>query len=435
MKQIWYSSKGFSNIPGHQLKPDFTICFENCEYRINSILADFISPKISRIHQSEPFFSKINIPIKDPNFLFQNIISSLHGQCLQVSDQTIYFYLYLFNFFENNDIVASLENLKPTQLTKKNIISIIKEKVQMHFSINSEISFLASIFFEIPYRELSTLSPETLAKVFQNGNFKADSEDAVLNFVDQIFNEQGDEYQVLYDYILYENLSNEKIYTFLSNFSFYDISGKIWSSLCERMSKISSPNNAAHRYQPAIKEIQSFKPELTETKFRYYEGFVFNGILSSLTKETNRNIQDAGLVTATSSSIYGDRNQFYPKMILNLSDSSYFMSKDLPNSWVMLDFKNMEIQVSHYVIRTYGDTSNSHLKSWILEASKDGQEWSIIDRRVTDYSLKEDWGTSAFKCSLKKRARFIRLTQTGLNHRDTNCLLICSIEFYGKLYK
>lgn len=441
MKDIWYSSKGLANIPDYQLTPDFTIGFENHEYKINSVLADFISPKISRIHQSDSCFSKINIPIKDPNFFFKNVISSLHGNSLQINDQNIYFYLYLFNFLENNEVVSLLEKSTSTQLTKENIISIIQNKTLNNFSINSEISFLASNFFEIPYELLSCLSPDILARTFQNDGFKADSEDEVINFVNKIVDEKGSNYQILYDYILYENLSNEQIFYFLNNFDFYDISGQIWYSLCERMTKSSNTNTVSNRYRcqsfdlQSKKEQQLLKHELTETKFRYYEGFIFNGILSFLTRETNRNIQDAGLITVTSSSIYRDRIQFHPKMTLNISDSSYFMSKDESNSWIMFDFKNMEIQISYYVIRTYGDTSNSHLKSWILEASENGQSWIIIDRRVTDYSLKEDWGTAAFKCSLKKRARFIRLTQTGPNHRDTNCLLICSIDFYGKLYK
>lgn len=443
MKEIWYSSKGFANLPKHQLTPDFTICFENIEYKINSFLADFIFPKISQIHQSDPLFSKIEIPIKDTDFYFQNIISSLQGQSLQINEISIYFYLYIFNFFENEEIVSILENLKPTKLTKENIVSIIEEKTQTVSSIENEISFLAPIFFEVPYKKLSNLNPEVLSRIFQSKTFYANSEDEVLDFVNKIVDDKGDDYQILYDYVLYENLSNDKIYYFLNNFDFYDISGQIWNSLCQRMTRSSSSNtnkeNNRYRNQifnlPNRKEKQQTKSELKETKFRYYEGFTFNGILSSLTRETNRNIQDAGLITASSSSIYGDRLQFHPKMSLNLSDSSYFMSKDEPNSWIMLDFKNMEIQASHYVIRTYGDNSNSHLKSWILEASKDGHEWTVIDRRVTDYSLKEDWGTSTFKCSVKKRARFIRLTQTGLNHRDTNCLLLCSIDFYGKLYK
>ncbi|KAK8875481.1 hypothetical protein M9Y10_005647 [Tritrichomonas musculus] len=438
MKDIWFSSKGFTNIPEYLLIPNFTICFEDSKYQINSLLADFISPKISRIHQAEPFCSSITIPIKDPNHFFNNIVFSLRGNSLSVNDQSIFFYLYVFNFLENEDVVLSLEELKPTKLTKENIISIIEHKIQANFSIKNELSFLASNFFDIPYEQLSMLSSDILSKVFQNENFIAETEDVVLHFVNKIVDEKGDDYKILYNFILYENLSNEKIIDFLNNFDSCDLSGQIWYSLCQRMSKSINSNIVSHRYHQNNqndKNQRTLKPELTEIKFRYYEGFVFNGILSYLTRQTNRNIQDAGLITASSSSIIGDRQQFHPKMVLNMSKSSYFMSKDVKDSWIMFDFKNMEIQISHYVIRTYGDTFNSHLKSWILEVSSDGHEWTVVDRRVTDYSLKEDWGTSAFKCSIKKRSRYVRLTQTGPNHRDTNCLLLCSIDFYGKLYK
>jgi hypothetical protein len=45
---------------------------------------------------------------------------------------------------------------------------------------------------------------------------------------------------------------------------------------------------------------------------------------------------------------------------------------DEANSWICYDFKNMQIEMIHYSIRSRRDTNPNHLPFWALQSSKDG---------------------------------------------------------------
>ncbi|OHT17616.1 hypothetical protein TRFO_00878 [Tritrichomonas foetus] len=90
--------------------------------------------------------------------------------------------------------------------------------------------------------------------------------------------------------------------------------------------------------------------------------------------------------------------------------------------------------MSKYQIRTFnGFQSDAHLKSWVLETSKDGQSWQEIDRQ-TNYSLLNGRiNHSTFDVnSTNDFFTFIRLRQIDTNWVESHYLAFNSIEFYGE---
>jgi hypothetical protein len=143
---------------------------------------------------------------------------------------------------------------------------------------------------------------------------------------------------------------------------------------------------------------------------------------------------DRNIVSIAASSIDDPRS--YPlRRVADFKNQSCFKTKNEVNSWICYDFKDMQIKVTHYSIRTRRDHNSYHLRSWILEGSHDGLSWVTIDDRQNDTSLNSQGAISTFSISedLQKEFPQIRLRQTGKNSSGHDYLEVNSIEFFGVL--
>jgi hypothetical protein len=122
-------------------------------------------------------------------------------------------------------------------------------------------------------------------------------------------------------------------------------------------------------------------------------------------------------------------------LVADFKNQTCFYTNDEANSWICYDFKDMQIKVTHYSIRTRRDSDNYHLRSWTLEGSKDGLKWVKIDDRRNDTSLNCQGTISTFSVSenFQEVVRMIRLRQTGKNSDGNGQIVVNSIEFFGVL--
>lgn len=68
--------------------------------------------------------------------------------------------------------------------------------------------------------------------------------------------------------------------------------------------------------------------------------------------------------------------------IFNYEDKSIsFLTKDLDNSWISLEFKNHLIKPMNYTIRIKNYDNVDILKSWNIEGSINGKEWFLVDEK------------------------------------------------------
>jgi hypothetical protein len=100
----------------------------------------------------------------------------------------------------------------------------------------------------------------------------------------------------------------------------------------------------------------------------------------------------------------------------------------------MYDFKNMRAAVTHYFVRSYsGQVNAHHLRSWVVEASDDGQKWNEIDRREDCDELNGPNRSRVFDVRSIVEARFVRLRQIGLDWAGCQHIIIEAFELFGGL--
>ncbi|OHT16092.1 hypothetical protein TRFO_42041 [Tritrichomonas foetus] len=312
--------------------------------------------------------------------------------------------------------------------------------------IQKEISFISKHFYEIINKEdeseneveikrrkekFISLGIDIIEMILQNENLKLYDEDSLFDFILKIL-EKKDIFSKsihLLEYVKFECLSHESIEKFISIFDLEYINKKIWVSICQRL--LITPNSEfiqrkdqnQNRY--AINRIViPFKNTINEGLFNY------------LRQKCSSNPHDFGLIEVTSSSVFSSSSSFQPKNTINPLDNNnnYFHSMKAPNEWICYQFKDFRFKLSKYQIRTFdGDQNYGHLKNWVLEISKDGQSWQVIDRQINCSLLNGPKKHSTFDIkSTTKFVNFIRLRQIDQNWGGNHYLVINSIEFYGE---
>jgi hypothetical protein len=113
--------------------------------------------------------------------------------------------------------------------------------------------------------------------------------------------------------------------------------------------------------------------------------------------------------------------------VADLTSVAFLLSKDEPGQWVCWDFREMRVRVTHYTITA------AYLKSWTIEGSSDGDQWTEIHRETENSDFKAGWRKASFAVSNPAEWRFLRLTQTAKNHEGRDSLSLTSVELFGTL--
>jgi hypothetical protein len=199
-----------------------------------------------------------------------------------------------------------------------------------------------------------------------------------------------------------------------------------------------------------------------------------DGIIAHVTRQCGGNVHDHHVVEVTSGSFeheaqganphsgaYDNKPYSAAKNAADLETDSLFISayrkreEDIPptrNNWVCYDFKERRIVPAHYTIRTNGhgpgpglvqglsfdyaprsDPGCSHLKSWLVETSADGESWREVGREEDNRNLNGRWFAGTFAVAGGGECRFIRLVNIGRNHLGDDRLEISAWEIFGSL--
>jgi hypothetical protein len=210
-------------------------------------------------------------------------------------------------------------------------------------------------------------------------------------------------------FVRFEYLSADCISDFLSSLP-DSIDRHLWKSISGRLI-------------PQVPPISPSK-SLKGVEFPLTEARSLDGIISFLTRNDKGNLQRFAAIS--SKSVWDDNPGYSACNVADLTSDWGFCSKNEPGQWICWDFHQMRVCPTHYTIR------NCCLKSWVVESSLDGLNWTEIDRK-TDNNDMLDIERASFAVSNSAECRFLRLTQTGANHDGNDLLCIEAFEFFGTL--
>jgi hypothetical protein len=194
------------------------------------------------------------------------------------------------------------------------------------------------------------------------------------------------------------------------------------------------------------------RPEPTESDVRrgvrreFYPHQPMQGIIYTLAFECGRNVHEGGVVVVTSSASYSAGAVHQAQNAADIGALSSFQSQyrqpsesipDEPNNWICYDFKMRVVGLTHYVIQSKwdGGFNGQNPKSWIVEISPDGGQWTKIDERRDTEVLNGRDLIHVFAVQTAAIGRFVRLSNVGRNHHGTDALVISAFELFGTLFE
>ncbi|KAK8899152.1 hypothetical protein M9Y10_001454 [Tritrichomonas musculus] len=414
-------------VPFEKYDKDFTFLVNSQTFQTSSVFADLLSPTISARHFQDPTMKEFSINTKNRGD-FNTIIKLMTFEKQTIPNEDVPFVIEIFESLGTSHFDFNIKFEQEEELTIHNVAGKIKNHYQhpqfFKNQLDREIMYFSEHFYEMEDQidELvsSDLEESTIFEdIINNSQLQLESEDQLLKTINKLY-KKNPKYSYLYKYVDFVNVSQDSIIEFIGIFDANDMTGGFWAKIAERLEmdiKIDSNRQSNRKY---IQKYIEFKPKGNE----------FDGIVKYL--RTNSNVNDEISITASSSSGGQLSN------LVNYDSASFFQTKSEKNSRICFEFKKHEIVPSNYLIRTINSEDNYHLKSWIVEASKDSKTWITIDEQQNNDFLKGTSKVHLFPISNQKESfKFVRIKQTGPswyhNNDSDHHLLMTWIEFFGKL--
>lgn len=408
---------------------EFTYIVNGSSFKTTRIIAELLSPKILQLYQSDPTLREFKISTQEKGD-FSHIFDLLNFNQHEIAEDEIPFFTEIFNIFENNSI--EIDQQDDITLDLDNVFDLIKkhERFDQFYSkqLSKEIEFLSFNFFKLNKNQtdlVKKFSKSVIGQIIDHPKLRVQSEDQLLEFINELYS-KDQSFSYLYDFVLFSNVTSNKIKDFLEIFDINNITQNIWRSLSFRIEQ----------------DINKLDKSICNRK-RYYNTFlcpyseqkIFNGIINFLRTRSKSDFFNQ--INITSSSIWNESEQSNLIDVINYDDSTTdFCSNGDENPWICFDFKKNRIIPFNYTIRSHDGSETDHYpRSWVIECSNDNDEWTVIDEQNDCSFLKGSNLVHTFEVKNNDliEFRYIRMRITGhdwcnCTHLDINC-----IEFYGEL--
>ena len=399
----------------------FVFVVGGVEYPCCRFQACFLSGLVRRLLASDCCLSRVCLKVDDDEHHFKDVVRLMNWRKISITPENAKFLEECARELENDELLGGVVGFQlGRDISLSNLAYRFSRKREFHGDCKSELDFLASHFFEATLDVLRGLSVSELELVLTNPLLKLDTEDKLYDTIISLAAEKGDEVLVLLRHVEVAFLSQAKVGEFLDRI-FPDLVAHVWGTLSQGLRCLCGLSTKAS----LMKDERYRGVTFTSAKG------VFNGIVQHLRDECGGNPHEKGVISITASG--NTRNQCH--RLVDYGWNDFWYTNDQPNSWVQFDFKSRRVCLSHYSLKSDGN-SHHHLLSWALEVSDDGSTWEAVDERNTQ-DLNGNYIVKTYECSKRsdRFVRFVRLRQTGKNSNNGDNLLLSEIEFFGNLTK
>jgi hypothetical protein len=256
----------------------------------------------------------------------------------------------------------------------------------------------------------------TLSEIFSR-DLVLDSEDSFFDFVKREIDRRDNDAVDLLSYVDLLCISSDRMEKFLEVVEAKGLTGGIWASICNRLKSCaahpllrSSVHQIGRRLQPGTDP--------------------FDGVFALLTRMTGSNCAVSGGIGVRALKTHsGNLNTLFEGN--QVGRGSFWVHSNVKDGWLEIDFLGRRLAITHYTLRSEG------LRTWTIEGSNDGSNWTVIDSRTNDETFHGHGPIDArFECHDDSvyGFRLIRLCQKGLHWSgQTYTFLLARIEMFGWL--
>jgi hypothetical protein len=423
---------GLRNAGWGDSEEGFTFLVGDQCYRCPCCVARFVSPRVWQGQMTDATMHEMRVEVEfeDAGELFSVLLDAARGFSIRVDGGKVPRFLSICRWLRNSELCGTF--LRQVGIGK--FVDRLGMLSESGCDISADLEFISSHLYE-DLRALRSLSYPLIYEILSHRSVQVESEDSVLEFVSECTCDQR-EFLSLFEFVKLEYCSVKSIKHFYGTFleGLDNMNLSLWYCLRARLA-LPISGTTEREFLPSMKKgwIRSCC-ETTDV-----EADVPDGIIGYLTREWGGNVHDRKIVDITSSTPWSNEDRCAAKNAADLSSGSYFQSWEgcggPRENWICYDFKDRRIVPTHYAIRSYDNQGlgRSHLKSWLVETSLDGDDWQEVDRHEDNNELNDSWSTRTFRVASCGACRCIRLVSIGKNHRGRNRLVITGWEIFGSL--
>jgi hypothetical protein len=289
---ISLSSRSLVNMVGREGFTDFVFIVGESRYRCNSLLADFLSPRIADLHTSDAAVSEFVIETKDPDDDFEAFLSLGDGKEVTVESRHFSFFVELSEELLNDELRLQLfEGPAEEGSVRQRFLHL----TSITCPSTKEFDFVASHLYKLLWPdvqkliEIKGMGVSLLSELFSSPKLMIENENWLCELICELV-EKNAEYFQLFDFVQFEFVSNRIIPKFFECLSVRELSMRIWRNLRRRLALPVMPRTLKRRFL------------LHETTFLPKVDRALNGIISHLTSECGGNVHELNVVDVTASS-------------------------------------------------------------------------------------------------------------------------------------
>ena len=177
---------------------NFKFIFGDKEVNMNTYLADFISPRVSQMHNIDPLVNFINIydyiegnkeisSIFNDSKVLDNFKYISKGQMIEIDEEMSYKLQYLSILIDNKELFNAMNKLYPIECNNSNFDKIILYLQYFpKFECQALLDNISSNFHLIDENKLLKFPHQFLYSVLSSNKLKLKSEDSLIKFINKI---------------------------------------------------------------------------------------------------------------------------------------------------------------------------------------------------------------------------------------------------------
>lgn len=167
-----------------------------------------------------------------------------------VKETELKYYLDYFLQLGNFEEYFNLQQDKYNSISTENVIDLILsiENNEMNSMMNKLIKYSSEHFYELNKEKLTKMSIENLSQILNSTELRVENEDNLLDFILQLYIED-EKYSPFFEYIYYENLSDEMVEKFINEFDIDLMTQETWRSISYRLVSKFKREQKCERYQ------------------------------------------------------------------------------------------------------------------------------------------------------------------------------------------
>jgi hypothetical protein len=298
-----------ANIAPCKTENDFTFVVGNDSYKCAWFVADFLSPRIARLHLTDSTVNEFEIVSDDCEHQFEEFVSFGRGASVEVNEKNGRFFTSVALELGNYELYFGIHNLLHENLTMATFCEQFNSSGIGEFFSDTAIEFLAVHFFEIEASFLSHLPASVLSQMLVHPSLVVVNEDWLYDLLSSQFDSSPD-YIELLEHLRFEFMTKSGIEKFVlwtyEHFDDIEFTYSLWEAITKRLSQsVQLEKPISGRYQTPISK-QSGKSILPQ------DGSPLDGIIAHLTRTHGGNVHDRGIVIVSASSVYSQSPFNYP---------------------------------------------------------------------------------------------------------------------------